>query len=453
LKKAHGHASGDEELSDEDSSSHGYGYDEESGEDDEADVRMLPGVSDPQMWQVRVKKNYERTAIISLTNKHLYYQSIGKPLSILSVTCSDTTEGYIYVEAFKEIHVRQACEGLNFILNKFILVAREEMPVIYQNDQAKNSELREHQWVRIKNSGPYNGDIALVEYVSENKVWVRLVPRVDQTALSSKNKAARSFARVPQKLNFRPTQAMGGQIKHHAELRKDMMYWKNQLFHKGFAFKNFPFKQIETSADIKPTYEELINFQATINKTGITIEQQEDSGDDEKIETVIKTALLRGGSSVYVKGDKISINKGEFTGLKGTVISVEDSTITFQALNVPALTQHLPVEVSMVSKYFEPGDMVRIIEGKYQGDTGQVIDVEDSKVSMKLDSTGNFIKMLVNNLKLKSDTDNNLIAALTQKAKGIQGQFSANDLVNFNNGRNIGLVLQVYEDYLKIVDQ
>lgn len=105
---------------------------------------MLPGVSDPQMWQVRVKKNYERTAIISLTNKHLYYQSIGKPLSILSVTCSDTTEGYIYVEAFKEIHVRQACEGLNFILNKFILVAREEMPVIYQNDQAKNSELREH---------------------------------------------------------------------------------------------------------------------------------------------------------------------------------------------------------------------------------------------------------------------------------------------------------------------
>ena len=168
---------------------------------------------------------------------------------------------------------------------------------------------------------------------------------------------------------------------------------------------------------------------------------------------MIKTALLRGGSSVYVKGDKISINKGEFTGLKGTVISVEDSTITFQALNVPALTQHLPVEVSMVSKYFEPGDMVRIIEGKYQGDTGQVIDVEDSKVSMKLDSTGNFIKMLVNNLKLKSDTDNNLIAALTQKAKGIQGQFSANDLVNFNNGRNIGLVLQVYEDYLKIVDQ
>lgn len=189
------------------------------------------------------------------------------------------------MEAFKEIHVREACEGLNFILGRFILVSREEMPVIYQNDQAKNSELREHQWVRIKNSGPYNGDIALVEFVAENKVWVRLVPRVDQTALSSgKSKATRSFARVPQKLNFRPTQAMGGVIKHHTELRKHMTYWRNQLFYKGFAYKNFPFKQIETSVDIKPTYEELISFQATVSKTGVTIDQQDDSGDDEKIE-------------------------------------------------------------------------------------------------------------------------------------------------------------------------
>ncbi len=63
---------------------------------------------------------------------------------ILSATCSDTTEGYIYVEAFKDIHVKQACEGLNSILNKFILVPTEEMPVIFQNDKAKNSELREH---------------------------------------------------------------------------------------------------------------------------------------------------------------------------------------------------------------------------------------------------------------------------------------------------------------------
>lgn len=41
----------------------------------------------------------------------------------------------------------------------------------------------------------------------------------------------------------------------------------------------------------------------------------------------------------------------------------------------------------MVAKYFEPGDLVRVTEAKYKGETGQVIDVEGSKVSMILDQS------------------------------------------------------------------
>jgi len=44
-------------------------------------------------------------------------------LSILSVTCSENVEGFIYVEAFKEIHVREAVKGLSVILGgKIILI-------------------------------------------------------------------------------------------------------------------------------------------------------------------------------------------------------------------------------------------------------------------------------------------------------------------------------------------
>ncbi len=69
--------------------------------------------------------------MIALLNKSIDYFKKGTPLSILSVTSSDTNEGYIYVEAFKEIGVREACQGLSFIFNKFILVPTEEMPVIF----------------------------------------------------------------------------------------------------------------------------------------------------------------------------------------------------------------------------------------------------------------------------------------------------------------------------------
>lgn len=58
-----------------------------------------------------------------------------------------------------------------------------------------------------------------------------------------------------------------------------------------------------------------------------------------------------------------------------------------------------------VSKYFEPGDLIRITEGKYRGETGQVMDVDGNKVSMVLDQSQLEIRIFANHLKLKSDTD------------------------------------------------
>ena len=48
-----------------------------------------------------VKKGFEKQATLQLMNKAIDFAKKGKPLSILSVTCTETVEGYIYVEAFK----------------------------------------------------------------------------------------------------------------------------------------------------------------------------------------------------------------------------------------------------------------------------------------------------------------------------------------------------------------
>ncbi len=50
--------------------------------------------------------------------------------------------------------------------------------------------------MRIKNSGPYNGDVGLVESVSDNKVWVRIIPRVDLTATTNVG-VRKTFFRIP----------------------------------------------------------------------------------------------------------------------------------------------------------------------------------------------------------------------------------------------------------------
>ena len=107
-----------------------------------------------------------------------------------------------------------------------------------------------------------------------------------------------------------------------------------------------------------------------------------------KVEQVIKKTLMQGGQTVYMKGDKISVNKGECTGMRGTVIEIEGGMVSFKPIDFPGLEgELLQIDITHVSKYFEPGDLVRITEGKYRGETGQVMDVDGHKVSMVLDQS------------------------------------------------------------------
>ena len=93
-------------------------------------------------------------------------------------------------------------------------------------------------------------------------------------------------------------------------------------------------------------------------------------------------------------------------GVKGTVISIEEGgNVNFKPINIPNIPS-LSADISILTKYFEPGDLVRVTEGKYKGDTGQVLYIEENKrVSVVLDQTQQMIQILANQLKLKSDTD------------------------------------------------
>lgn len=47
--------------------------------------------------------------------------------------------------------------------------------------------------------------------------------------------------------------------------------------------------------------------------------------------------------------------------------------------------ENLKLDTSFVVKYFEPGDNVRVIEGKYKGETGLVVKPEGRYVFIALD--------------------------------------------------------------------
>jgi len=149
-----------------------------------------------------VKRGFERQICMSLINKSIAFAQRGSPLAILSVTCSENVEGFVYVEAFKEIHVRDAIKGLSAVLGgKVQLVELGEMTGIYYNNNQADKQLNQlkpNHWVRIK-SGFYHDDLGLVQGVCENgKVWLKLIPRLDMTSQKDpKSKPSRFMSYRP----------------------------------------------------------------------------------------------------------------------------------------------------------------------------------------------------------------------------------------------------------------
>ena len=74
------------------------------------------------------------------------------------------------------------------------------------------------------------------------------------------------FSKVPQKPNIK-TQLLQDVVQQkelHPILQQYMHVVKGQLMCKGFVYKAFAFKQLEVGNNVKPTFEELQMFKATL---------------------------------------------------------------------------------------------------------------------------------------------------------------------------------------------
>lgn len=122
--------------------------------------------------------------------------------------------------------------------------------------------------------------------------------------------------------------------------------------------------------------------------------------------------MLEGSATEICKGDKIRVIKGDLSGINGKVMQIdsEGGFIYFVPTNFEGFNDELKLEASQVVKYFEPGDEVRVIDGKYKGESGIVVSAETdeagvAKANVSLGQSRKEIKIFTNNLKFKSEID------------------------------------------------
>jgi transcription elongation factor SPT5 len=112
----------------------------------------------------------------------------------LAITAAVATAvpGYVYVEAYKEAHVRTAIEQIrNVFPSSLRLVPMVEVPGVLRVASSRehtHARIAVGSWVRMKGAADYRGDLASVFSIdglqARGEVVVQLLPRMDYTVLT-----------------------------------------------------------------------------------------------------------------------------------------------------------------------------------------------------------------------------------------------------------------------------
>jgi ribosomal protein L24 len=107
-----------------------------------------------------------------------------------------------------------------------------------------------------------------------------------------------------------------------------------------------------------------------------------------------------------------------------------------------------------LQKYFEKGEMVRIMSGVHAGGSGTITAILDKHAIIAMEGTRHELKILISNLKIKRDEMDHCVKTdgLVKKTVSIKVSYSAGDLILFDNYKSVGLVLEVLPNHLRVLN-
>ncbi|PWA49944.1 KOW-like protein [Artemisia annua] len=401
-------------------------------EDEQEDQALLPSVRDPKLWMVKCAIGHEREVALCLMKKCI---DKAAEMKIRSAIALDHLKNYIYIEADKEAHVREACKGMRYIFtgSKILLVPIKEMTDVL-SVESKAIDISRDTWVRMK-LGTYKGDLAKVVDVDNvrQRVTVKLIPRIDLQALANKLEGRevqkkKTFTPPPRFMNVDVARDMNIRVERRRD-KKTGDYFENingMMFKDGFLYKTVSIKSIRTQ-NIQPSFDELVKFQQP-NEDG--------DGDIESLSTLF--ANRKKGH--FMKGDRVIIIKGDLKNLKGCVEKVEESTVHIKP-NATDLPKTLAVSERDLCKYFEPGNHVKVVSGAQEGVTGMVISVEGHLVNIVSDTTKEALRVFSDNVVESSEVTSGITKI---------GDFELHDLVQLDNS-NFGVIIRVDNEAFQVL--
>ncbi|XP_059281131.1 putative transcription elongation factor SPT5 homolog 1 [Lycium ferocissimum] len=305
----------------------------------------------------------------------------------------DATENYIYVEADKESHVRDACRGMRniFLKNKIVMVPNKEMSDVL-TVKNRESEFSNDSWALVNK---FEGNLPL-----EN---------------------SKKFCPPPRYWSASKAKPLGIPVKRQRDLvTGDYFDTVNGMkFKDGFLYKPVSFRSI--SNNVKPTPDDLEKFRGARDDDNDT-ENSIALPESVAIHSKDLTKIFELGYHVKVVSGIKEREIGTITSAKGHVVTVlpEKSTNTFDVLadhsQESSEVAYCTKDYNNKSRYgvvtitnFRPPPprkrgrfgrarrdpllniRIKIRQGPYNGMTGTVVEVRGNKMRIELEAQMNFV--------------------------------------------------------------
>ncbi|KAL4420140.1 hypothetical protein ABPG77_010356 [Micractinium sp. CCAP 211/92] len=419
---------------------------------------LMPTATDPKLWVVQCGEGQEREAVVCLLQKCYDYAKKGTPLLIKAVFCQDHLKGYIYVEAHKEAHVKEALRGLRMIYASKPpkLVPLREMVDAIRVMRGTEKAIEAGSWVRIK-GGLYKGDLAKVMDTdpSTQRATIKVVPRIDFAAVAARKPedARANFGKQPKvkppARPFNPDEARAHRLdvvqqRDRATGDVYMIVNGNNRFLEGYLIRTVALKSLEL-LEALPPLDELQKFNAA---------SQSDEGGaggaagGDLAGLVQAEAAAAGGSGAaaqkFGKGDRVMVIDGDLKNIKGLVQHIaEDGGVMVlpQDAALPGFNEVIRFEPRELVKFFESGEHVKVVHGQHEGETGMVVRVEGPVCYLFTDATQQEIRVFARDLTL---------AVASASAVDSLGGYEMHDLVVLDNA-TVGVVVNVEADALRVL--
>lgn len=255
--------------------------------------------------------------------------------------------------------------------------------------------VKENEWVRLQR-GAYKGDLGLVKFVRESgqKCVVQFVPRIDLTLSDlplEQARVRRRTIRPPQKFfNSQEVAAMGKQTMRQRFPGLDIFcdVFEGNYFHEGYQLKEMTVGTMvkKVTDETPPTLDELQSFRKASKSVGEDDDREENAGSklagsllDELSELQGKTGLSKAktaGGGLMI-GDTVEVIEGDLIGLRGKLVNLDGSTVKVKPItNKLDLPEEVEFLASQVRKYIAVGAHVKVMDGRYANETGNVVAVE-----------------------------------------------------------------------------